>query len=228
MLRHSFVAAALLVAAPFVTTVFADGVSADTPPTCQNLITGREVTATKWLDAPGTLIGTAGPDVLAGSTGSDVIKGLGGNDIICTQPAFTVGDPDVVEGGTGNDQIGGYGTLRGGAGSDIISTGTGGFADGGTGNDDLIAVQGGSASGGAGDDKVKAFDGGSADGGSGNDEVAGFNAILLGGSGNDFVSIYIPGYAATRIDCGSGRDTYAPELTTDVRRCETDVTTDLP
>lgn len=39
--------------------------------------------ATKFIDSPGTLIGTPGDDVLVGSTGTDVIKRLGGNDIIC-------------------------------------------------------------------------------------------------------------------------------------------------
>jgi hypothetical protein len=55
-------------------------------PTCYDRITDQVLTATKWLDAPGTLVGTSSRDVLVGSAGSDTIKGIGGNDVICTEP----------------------------------------------------------------------------------------------------------------------------------------------
>src|SRR5262245_54202149 len=75
--------------------------------------------ATGFLDAPGTLVGTAGPDVLVGSTGDDTIRALDGDDLVCTG-----GGADHVNGGGGADDIFATGpsptVLRGGDGDDLI------------------------------------------------------------------------------------------------------------
>lgn len=67
------------------------GVSAGQPDPCSN-----PGSATKSLNAPGTLNGTSGNDILFGSTGPDVINGKGGDDIICGN-----GGPDKIDGGSG-------------------------------------------------------------------------------------------------------------------------------
>jgi Ca2+-binding RTX toxin-like protein len=184
-------------------------VSVDGAPFCN----GKE--ATKWLDAPGTLNGTAGDDVLVGSPGNDVIHGLGGDDYICgsTNVACgigpTFGGADKLYGETGNDHI---------IDTCVASGGTN-LGDGGSGND-FIKVKGNALGGSSSDTHVESING-IADGGSGDDNVSGTNATkLLGGSGSDTV-INLGGNPL--IDCGSAVDSVNANGATVVRRCEIDL-----
>lgn len=164
------------------------------PPTCYDQITDQILTATKWLDAPGTLVGTPGRNVLVGSPESDTIKGLGGNDVICTEQN-TVQFPqgDLVDAGPGHDSIIGFGRLYGGSGNDVINfPGTDGIADGGS-----------------GDDVITGFALG----------LGGGVTKLLGGSGNDVIN---NNGGISLIDCGTGRDLVvnATDPAEEVRNCE--------
>jgi hypothetical protein len=179
-------------------------------PTCYDFRTQQTVTATKWLDAPGTLLGTNKRDVLVGSTGADIIKGLSGNDVICTTPDGANDlDIDTVDGGPGDDSI--YGIAH---------------ADGGTGGDYIYVFWTGSTvNGGAGNDRIVAVSGAKANGGSGSDIVVGLNAgELWGGTGSDQVGSIISG-GYTKMDCGSGTDSYAEDGAATIRRCENTTST---
>lgn len=179
-------------------------------PTCYDFRTEQTVTATKWLNEPGTLVGTNKRDVLVGSPGADIIKGLGGNDVICSTPdGLDDEDIDTIDAGPGDDSI--YGIAH---------------ADGGTGNDSIYVFWTEStAKGGPGNDIIVAASGAKADGGSGNDIVVGLGAgELWGGTGNDRVGS-INSSGQTKMDCGSGTDYYAEDGAASVRRCEKATTT---
>jgi hypothetical protein len=172
-------------------------------PTCYDQRTQQTFTATKWLDAPGTLVGTNKRDVLVGSPEGDIIKGLGGNDVICTTPdsGTEFGEIDIVSGGAGDDYINGIAIADGGTGNDyIVLHWTASEAYGGPGNDTIL------------------LNGGLGDGGSGNDLVVGFFAhTLLGGSGTDKVGNI---HGNPLMDCGSGTDSHYANGASPVRRCE--------
>lgn len=161
------------------------------PPRCIDPETEEVYQATAWLDAPGTLRGTARRDVLVGSPGADSIFGGGGNDVICVAPlvGFDSG-LNHVEGGAGNDHIFGAGGLQddffGGAGDDVMRGY--GLLDGGSGNDKLLGSI--TLRGGSGDDYLKG---------------SGLVLLLDGGSGNDQVG-YSSVMRVERIDGGSGHD----------------------
>ncbi len=173
-----------------------------TAPTCYDQITDQVLTATKWLESPGTLVGTPGRDVLVGSPGSDTIKGLSGNDVICTeQNTVQFPDDDFVDAGPGHDSIIGFGRLYGGSGNDVINfPGTNGIADGGS-----------------GDDVITGFALG----------LGGGVTTLRGGSGNDVIN---NNGGISLIDCGSGRDLVvnANDPAEQVRGCERTDTPDPP
>jgi Ca2+-binding RTX toxin-like protein len=193
--------ARLLVPVVAIVGVFVAGAAVSVPsaravtaPTCYDQIADQVLTATKWLDSAGTLVGTPGRDVLVGSPESDTIKGLSGNDVICTEPN-TVPFPqnDLVEAGSGHDSILGFGRLYGGSGNDVINfPGTEGIADGGS-----------------GDDVITGFALG----------LGGGVTKLLGGSGNDVIN---NNGGISLIDCGTGRDLVVNAVDTAevVRGCE--------
>ena len=163
--------------------------------------------------------GNFGNDVLSGGDGVDYVIGSLGND----QLSGDDGD-DFVDGGTGNDQLsGGEGndTLFGGYGSDQLSSGDGNdflhdwFGADWFGNNpysmvDYKEYQSWS------DWLTKDADSAWLDGGAGNDVidlslawyVPGAHATILGGDGNDTISI-VGGYSSQTsivVDAGAGDD----------------------
>lgn len=198
---------ALVASALAVPGVARAGNSVDTPPSCLDLRDGQLKQATKWLTAPGKLVGTSGPDVLVGSGGPDIILGRGGDDIICSAPMtgnFLVdADGGEVDAGPGVDYVFAFGDVRGGSGPD-----------------DLIGVLG-TVDGGSGSDRVEAQLGAIGSGGSGNDELYSYDADqLAGGSGNDTIRNV---NGNPKIDCGSGVDAVSANGATNVRRCESTI-----
>ena len=137
------------------------------------------------LNAPATIVGTAGNDELTGTPADDVIDAGGGDDVV-----DGLGGNDLICGDSGND------TLSGGPGDDLVS--------GGDGNDRLSGGPGGDELGGlAGDDALT-------DEGNPEDFAVYFGApagvtvdlqkgIASGGDGNDTLS-GIPGVLATDHD----------------------------
>jgi Ca2+-binding RTX toxin-like protein len=219
-MRSLFVVAMLLTAALAALGQSPASANGNGAPYCFDPVANAYVQATKWLEAPGTLVGTSTRDVLVGSTGSDVIEGKTGDDVICGQPL----DPDAGEGtifpslvdwqadtinaGSGNDAVIGSGNVKGGSG------------------DDSLIVTGGPISGESGNDRISFISSSPADividGGSGRDKIFSNGAItLLGGSGGDLIVDY---WGAQRIDCGPGRDTADSAGSPVVRRCERVVT----
>jgi Ca2+-binding RTX toxin-like protein len=188
------------------------------PPLCL----GRP--ATDWLETPGRLVGTNGPDVLVGSDGDDIIEGRGGDDVICTYDGndrvYGGAGNDVIDadpeplplafsevwGGPGNDRIYGPVNAWGGTGDDTIEANRGNIY-GEAGNDQLYLFNGESAYGGAGHDIVRVEVSDMADGGSGNDHVSGrwMPDALKGGSGNDIIVVGEEGEVAA-VEGGSGID----------------------
>jgi Ca2+-binding RTX toxin-like protein len=176
----------------------------DLAPTCYDQRTQQHLVATRWLTAPGTLVGTNKRDVLVGSTGVDTIKGLGGNDVICTIPdGETELGVDVVDSGAGDDYVNGIAIANGGTGNDyLVLHWTESKGYGGPGSDTIL------------------FNGGLGDGGSGNDLVVGYSSqVVLGGSGKDKVANF---HGTVQMDCGSGSDSYVADAGSDVGRCEND------
>lgn len=200
----------------------ADPVSAAVSvPTCK----GKR--ATQWLTEPGQLYGTSGDDVLVGTSGNDSIYGhifapSGGVDLICA--------------GRGDDYI----TITGwgsraytGSGNDILNIYEGAVGYGESGNDNLFGqgfycgVTSVTVDGGSGDDTASAFIGTAINTGSGNDsvEVDLCAGPVSTGSGNDTVTFSGRESANTeRLDCGAGKDTYDPRVSSTIRRCETPIT----
>jgi Ca2+-binding RTX toxin-like protein len=172
---------------------------------------------------PLNINGTAGADTLRGGFGDDAIYGLAGNDTIDAGTGN-----DVVYGGEGGDQIvGNFGndTLYGGAGNDNLTDDQGtNLLDGGDGNDNLMGASVTSNQtllGGAGHDylyatgKVVVEDGGDgndsiiADGWISQDGYLSFvdrssTASLIGGAGND--SLSVQRYSNVTMDGGDGND----------------------
>ena len=130
--------------------------------------------------------GTSGDDVIIGTAGNDVINGGSGNDTICGE-----GGNDTINAGSGNDRM--WGEVRGGGFDTLIGTPGNDVIDGGSGGDLLVDPQG---------------VGQTLTAGSGNDTVLG-NGVLLGGSGNDAITVLIAGGADANlsINAGSGTDT---------------------
>ena len=165
------------------------------------------------ISSPGPLAtqGTNGDDHLFGTAAADHLEGLGGNDRL-----EGLGGDDLLEGGEGNDR------LEGGTGSDNLL--------GGAGNDYLedrldAGEQGGldQLSGGEGDDGLTlqwgsfgpdtpALDSVLMDGGEGKDILQLFServfdqATMLGGGGDDRLSISVFEAGSVTIDAGSGND----------------------
>ena len=144
--------------------------------------------------------GTNGPDRIFTDAGNDFVSGGRGNDCIRGED-----DNDKLDGSNGSDYVfgdNGNDTVIGGAGNDLLRGGTGrDRLIGGTGNDRLEGgegrdfLQGGSGNntmvGGGGNDFITA--------GSGRDRV-------VAGPGNDVINAAKAG-PATKINCGTGRDT---------------------
>ena len=153
-----------------------------------------------------TLDGTPLDDTMNGQGGADTVNGRGGNDLL--------------RGGPGRDK------LDGGACDDVLfSSGSDHDAawDGGPGND----VLNGSAvtmEGGPGDDVVlvlNGFPGGATtSGGGGNDVivVTGYQGIVSGGAGNDWIDAR--NQNQDTIDCGPGIDTLYADERDAFKRCE--------
>ncbi|HWC13156.1 MAG TPA: calcium-binding protein [Actinomycetota bacterium] len=142
-----------------------------------------------------TIVGTRGNDKIYGTNGNDVIVGRGGDDIvygrkghdrICTR----AGDDDVFA-GRGNDRVFAgewLDKLYGGGGHDLLISklaeipelGYPEYLYGGPGNDTLV--------GGAGPDHLFAGAGDDVIRGGGNEDDF-FDELLVGGRGNDKMSI---------------------------------------
>jgi serralysin len=140
--------------------------------------------------APGHVDGN---DSISGGAGNDTILGGGGNDTL-----FGGNDNDSVVGGLGNDVIdGGAGADRlfGGDGDDQLANGDGNdFAEGGAGNDTITDTGG-----------VNTIDGGL-----GNDSIsvtaAVANQTVLGGDGQDTITVFNAVGSTNSIDGGAGND----------------------
>lgn len=112
---------ALLLVAACLARPGRQAVAAD-PPVCFDFWGGL-VSATRWLDAPGKLVGTSGADVLVGSTGADVNEDLGDDDIICSEPIGSDGMDDRIDAGADDDTIGGSAQVFGGSGNPATRSG---------------------------------------------------------------------------------------------------------
>ncbi len=164
---------------------------------------GNIVTLNDWS----VMSGTSGADSLYNIDNNVTISGLGGNDTI-----ENYGDEVSINGGAGNDTI--YNdaytvTVDGGAGNDYISISGGErvIVYGGEGND---TIRGGDTIyGGNGDDYIAAdWFGKVIDGGEGNDTIWGYTpSSLLGGSGDDVISLWTYYHEAATISGGIGNDT---------------------
>lgn len=132
--------------------------------------------------------GGAGDNTLVGGAGSDFLYGYDGNDslIAGSEMSPQIGN-DYLDGGAGDDY------LRGSIGNDILI--------GGTGNDRLYDDQSGADQfdGGDGDDALSLtrYSNGPAPSGT---------VSLVGGAGNDTISLVIGNASTVTIDGGSGND----------------------
>jgi len=177
-------------------------------------ITGFEAITYYGTATGTTMTGTNNNDTLLGFGGNDTLVGLNGNDWLDGGA-----NDDLVQGGGGNDTLtagGGTDTLLGGGGDDLITLVTDGLVDsldGGAGLDQLRInfgaaspiVMTGSAGGGG---TISA-------GGVLQANIAGFevvvavgtgvgNDVMIGGSGNDTLTLYGGGDSA---NTGNGDDT---------------------
>jgi Ca2+-binding RTX toxin-like protein len=148
------------------------------------------------------LFGGLGNDTLQGGSGNDTFIGADGNDSILGDD----GD-DALFGGADSDSLGG------GAGNDLL--------DGGEGNDQLIGASGtDTLLGAGGNDTITDSDGStSVDGGLGNDSVSitggVFNQTVLGGEGDDIVTIFNAIGSLNQVFGGTGNDSFTGGDATD-------------
>lgn len=170
-----------------------------------------------------TVSGGGGNDTLSGGTGNNLYFGGFGNDKILSGAGQA-----TIFGGAGQDDVSAYfteqSTIWGEGGNDHI-LGGGGFFDGGSG-DDVIAsafifavdrvIGSASLNGGEGDDTLRAnrTDYVTLDGGIGNDSFvlqyglgyAANDALVIGGQGNDVVTIARDSYDRIDFFGGEGDD----------------------
>ncbi len=145
-----------------------------------------------------SLDGGASNDALAGGVGDDTLLGGDGDDAgyVSLQLEHGVVSWQGLSGGAGNDSI------DGGAGNDYLSGGTGNDTlIGGTGNDTIVGIDAAdSVTGGAGFDNLQISNGNGlyVNGGSDDDTINGdsynptspiTNSTILGGIGNDSISL---------------------------------------
>jgi Ca2+-binding RTX toxin-like protein len=173
-------------------------------------------------------LGTALPDWIEAPLGNHLISTGAGDDVIIAGATFInlAGNPSFLSCSfslTAGNQV-----IFAGAGNDYVVTGAGSdFVDLGDGDDifygdDLTSTYSVSdvILAGAGNDSIIGFNAGTLfiDGGAGNDEINNFRrganfgsveyktATILGGDGNDGISIYAYPWQTILLDGGSGED----------------------